>query len=116
MHFKLICAFVEDAKTDKIMEAVREAGVTGGTIINNARGEGMRANKTFLGLSLESQRDILFFLVEEHMSRNILELIAEVGRFEEEPGTGIAFKMDVDDVVGVSQQVRKLQHLVEDEL
>ena len=52
MHFKLIVAFVEDNKTDEIMEAAREAGATGCTVINNARGEGIKENKTFFGLTL----------------------------------------------------------------
>ena len=47
MHFKLIVAFVEDAKTDAIMHAAREAGATGCTVINNARGEGIEQSKTF---------------------------------------------------------------------
>ena len=31
MHFKLLIAFVEDSKTDKVMDAAREAGATGAT-------------------------------------------------------------------------------------
>ena len=31
MHFKLLLLFVEDDKTDKIMEAARDAGATGAT-------------------------------------------------------------------------------------
>jgi len=50
MHFKLIIAFVEDSKTDKVMDAAREAGATGATVIGNARGEGMVKSKTFLEL------------------------------------------------------------------
>ena len=46
---------------------------------------------------------MLLFLVEEHMSRHILEEIARVGKFDEKPGTGIAFQLDVEDAVGVSQ-------------
>ena len=38
MHFKLLIAFVEDSKTDKVMDAARQAGATGATVINNARG------------------------------------------------------------------------------
>ena len=53
MHFKLLLVFVEDDKTDKIMEAARNAGATGATVINNARGEGLKKSKTFFGLSLE---------------------------------------------------------------
>ena len=81
MHFKLIITFVEDTKTDAVMDAAREAGATGATVINNARGEGLKQSKTFFGLSLETQRDVLLFLVEEHMSRTIIEQIAEVEDF-----------------------------------
>jgi len=42
MHFKLIVAFVEDSKTDDIMDAAREAGATGCAVISNARGEGIK--------------------------------------------------------------------------
>lgn len=116
MHFKLIIAFVEDGKTDKVMDAARGAGATGATVISNARGEGMVKSKTFLGLSLETQRDVLLFLVEEHLSRKILETVCDVGRFDESPGTGIAFQIDVEDAVGVQHQVMELVGRVEDEL
>ncbi len=116
MHFKLIIALVEDDKTDDVMKAAREAGATGATVINHARGEGLKQSKTFFGLSLETQRDMLLFLVEEHMSRKILENIAQVGEFESKPGTGIAFQIDIEDAVGVTHQVQQLTEAVEDEI
>lgn len=116
MHFKLIIAFVEDSKTDVVIGAARDAGATGATVISSARGEGMKKTKTFFGLSLETQRDVLLFLVEEHMSRHILEKIADVGEFDTSPGTGIAFQIDVEDAVGVVHQVEKLVSVVEEEL
>lgn len=116
MHFKLIIAFVEDLKTDEVMDAAREAGATGATVINNARGEGLALKKTFFGLSLETQRDVVLFLVEEHLSRHILEKISEVGEFEERPGTGIAIQIDVEDAVGVTHQIEQLVDVVEAEL
>jgi nitrogen regulatory protein PII len=116
MHFKLIIAFVEDAKTNEVMDAARDCGATGATVINNARGEGLAQKKTFFGLSLESQRDVILFLVEEHLSRHILEKIADVGEFEERPGTGIAIQIDVEDAVGVAHQIEKLVDVVEAEL
>ena len=42
---------------------------------------------------------------EEHLSRSILETIARVGQFDETPGAGIAFQVDVEDAVGVSHQI-----------
>lgn len=116
MHFKLIISFVEDSKTSEVMAAAREAGATGATVINNARGEGLAKKKTFFGLSLETQRDVVLFLVEEHLSRHILEKISEIGEFEERPGTGIAIQIDVEDAVGVSHQIEKLVDVVEAEL
>ena len=116
MHFKLLIALVEDNKTDSVLDAARQAGATGATVINHARGEGIETSTTFFGLTLETQRDMLMFLVEEHLSRSILEKIAEVGDFENGTGTGIAFQIDVEDAVGVKHQVEKLTQVVEDEL
>jgi nitrogen regulatory protein PII len=116
MHFKLIIAFVEDSKTEDIMDAARNAGATGCTIINNARGEGIKESKTFFGLTLATQRDVLLLLVEQHLSRHILEHIAEVGEFDEKPGTGIAVLIDVEDAVGILHQAQELGELVEENL
>ncbi len=116
MHFKLIIAFVEDSKTDKVLSAAREAGATGSTVINNARGEGIRKNKTFLGLTLETQRDVIIFVVEEHLSRKILETISETGEFDSAPGTGMAVQLDIEDAVGVAHQVQKLSEEIGENL
>ena len=116
MHFKLIIAFVEEGVTDDVLEAARNAGATGSTVINQARGEGVEQSKTFLGLSLDTQRDVALLLVEEHLSRRVLETIADAGRFDEKSGTGIAIQIDVEDAIGVSHQIRELSHVVEEEL
>ena len=50
------------------------------------------------------------------MARHILEDIAEAGDFESKPGSGIAIQLDVEDAVGVTGQVAKLQEMVEDEI
>ena len=116
MHFKLIIVLSDDSITDRIVDAARERGATGSTIITSARGEGLKAKKTFFGLDLETQRDVVLLLVEEHLSREILEAVAEAGQFDDSPGTGIAFSIDVDDAVGVRHQVRELSEIVENEL
>jgi nitrogen regulatory protein PII len=114
MHFKIIITFVEDDKTDEVMDAARVAGATGATIINNARGEGLQRSKTFLGLELDTQRDVLLFLVEEHRSRQILEEIGRAGQFDDKPGTGIAIQIDIEDAIGVKHQMKELTQALED--
>ena len=116
MHFKLLIVFVEDSKTEDIIQAARDAGATGCTVVNNARGEGYEAPKSFFGLTLTSQRDVVMLLVEQHLSREILEHIGEVGKFDEEPGTGIAIQIDVEDAVGILHQAEHLADIVEDQI
>lgn len=116
MHFKLIVVMVEDHHTNEILSASREAGATGATVLNQARGEGLAPAKTFLGLSIGSQVDLILMLVEEHLSRHILEKIAKVGQFDETSGTGIAFQVDVEDAIGVRHQISALTETVEDRI
>ena len=113
MHFKMIVVFAEDEKTEAIVDAARGAGATGATVINNARGEGLHVTKTFLGLTLETQRDVILFVVEEHLSRHIIEQINRVGELDEKPGTGIAIQIDIEDAVGVAHQAKELSQDVE---
>ncbi|MBT3309282.1 MAG: P-II family nitrogen regulator [Gammaproteobacteria bacterium] len=115
MHFKLLIALVDEDKTDTVMAAAREAGATGATVINHARGEGLKVAKTFFGLALETNRDMLLFIVEEHLSRHILETIGEVGEFSE-PGTGMVFQLDVEDALGLSSQIEQLSDVVEEQI
>lgn len=116
MRFKLIVAFVDETCTDTVLDAAREAGATGATVINHARGEGLEKKRTFMGLGLDIQRDVILWLVEEHMSRTILETICRVGEFETNPGQGIAIQIDVEDAVGIANQVEKLSKEIEDQL
>lgn len=116
MHFKLIIALVDDHLTEKVIEAARTAGATGSTVINQARGEGLEKTKTFMGLTLETQRDLILLLVEEHLSRHILETIEHAGDFSNKASRGIAFQIDVEDAVGVNHQIQALSKRVEEEI
>ncbi len=115
MHFKLLIALVEEEVTDNVVLAARDAGATGATVINHARGEGLKVAKTFFGLALETNRDMVMFIVEEHLSREILETIAEEGQFQK-PGTGMVIQLDVEDAIGLSSQIEKLTDVVEEKI
>ena len=85
-------------------------------MLNQARGKGINPTKTFLGLTVDSQVEVILMLAEEHMSREIMESVAEAGEFDETPGTGIAFQIDVEDAIGVRHQIAALTEAVEDKL
>ncbi len=115
MRFKLLVALVDDHLTGAVTEAARDAGATGCTVLTNARGEGLEKKKTFLGLTLETQRDVLLLLVEEHRARHILETVGTAGEFDSSSGTGIAFQVDVEDAVGVAHQVASITPSLQEE-
>jgi len=112
MRFKLIISSVKSSLTDKIVDAAKEAGATGATIIA-ARGTGIHEAKTFFGLSLEAQTDTIMFLVEEHLVTRILTAIKDAGEFHK-PGTGIAFVVPVEQVVGLESQLERFKEEAQD--
>ena len=116
MKFKLIMALVQNEKTEAITEAARTCGATGCTVITSARGEGLEPGKTFFGLDLSGQRDLLIFLVADQRSRDILETIAKTGDFEGKSGAGIAFQLGIEDAIGLSSQMETLSHEIEDQI
>ena len=107
MQFKLIMAFVKPSTTDAVVDAMKEAGATGATIIP-ARGTGIHEAKSFFGLSIEDQTDIIVFLVEEHVVEDLMKVIRLAGKFNK-PGTGIAFVLPVEHVVGLESQMKKFK-------
>ncbi len=107
MRFKLILSSVKPDITDHIVDSAKGAGATGATIIP-ARGTGIKEAKTFFGLSLEAQTDIILLLIEEHLVAKILNAIKEAGKFHK-PGTGIAFVVPIEHVVGLESQMEKFE-------
>jgi nitrogen regulatory protein PII len=103
MNFKLIIAMIKTNVTDQIVAAAKAAGGSGATIIP-ARGTGIHEAKTFFGLTLEAQTDVVLFLLETNLVAPVLDAIYTAGRLKE-AGTGIAFVMDVEDVVGLESQL-----------
>jgi hypothetical protein len=113
MNLSLLVALVEDGRAEDVITAARDAGATGATIIQGARGEGLEKEKTFLGLSVTSQREMILFLVAKPRARRILEKIAEAGEFDETPGTGVAFELEILDAVGLGSQLKAILSEIE---
>jgi len=109
MELKLIVLMVKTTETDRIVDAAKASGGTGATIIP-ARGTGIHEAKTFFGLTLEAQTDVVLFLLEKKLVEPVLDAIYEAGRFKE-PGTGIAFVVDVTDAIGLESQIERFEEI-----
>ncbi len=104
MRFKCIVAMVKPNLTDKVVDSAKKVGATGATIID-ASGTGAKEAKTFFGLSLDIRTEVLLFLVAEDLVMPVLSAIREAGCFHQ-PGTGIAFVLDVESVIGFESQIK----------
>lgn len=113
MQFKIIMAFVKPSITDKVVDAMKLAGATGATIIA-ARGTGLHEAKSFFGLTIEDQTEIIVFLVEEHVVETLMKVIREAGEFDK-PNTGIAFVLPIEHVAGLESQMKKFKDQARDQ-
>lgn len=116
MKFKMIVAMVADDNTEDVIAAARQLGATGATVITSARGEGLVPQKGFFGVTIEGQVDVILFIVEEHMSRSILEAISAACGFKDKQGAGVAVQLDIEDVVGLESQLSTIQDEIEEQL
>lgn len=108
MDFKLLMAFVDEDKTDKVLDASRDAGATGATIITNARGQGLKKTIGIFGLEILNPRDVLLILVESRRIEPVLNAVRKAGKLDESLSTGVAIVLDVDQAVGLTDHIRML--------
>jgi nitrogen regulatory protein PII len=89
--------------TDGVVDAAKQAGATGATILP-ASGTGVHEARSFFGLTLDTRTDILLFLLAEDNVAPVLDAVERAGRFSD-PGTGIAFVVPVERVAGLESQL-----------
>ena len=59
---------------------------------------------------------MLLFIVAAPLARSILETIADAGKFDEEPGSGMAFQLEIEDAVGMKTQQETIIQEIEESL
>lgn len=109
MEFHLIVCIVKTELTDGIVRAAKAAGATGSTVIS-AQGTGINEAKTFFGLDLNIQSDVILFFLEAGLADHILDIIYKTGNFDQH-GTGIAMSLPVHRAIGIDQQMAHFQRI-----
>lgn len=98
--FEAIICIVNSGFSEAVMEAARECGARGGTVIN-ARGTAKEETEKLFNISIHPEKEIVLILVPVDIKEAILHAIyQQVGLNSE--GQGIAFSLPVDEVVGIS--------------
>ncbi len=102
---QLIVTIVKKGWAQEVIQASRNAGASGGTIIP-ARGTGIHEMQTLLGLRIEPEKDVILTIVDPEQTDKILEAIVTVAELEK-PATGIVFVVNLDKVAGRVHMIRE---------
>lgn len=103
MSFQVVIAALKPDVTDAVVDAAKECGISGATIIPG-RGTGQHEAKTFLGLTLEAHTDVVLFLTESELVEPVMAAIQKAGRLDEH-GTGVVFTLPVEKVAGIKEEI-----------
>lgn len=101
--YDLIVTIVNKGEAETVIDASRSAGADGGTIISG-RGTGVHETAKILNILIEPEKEIVLTLVPRKITEKVLQAINEDERLDE-PGKGIAFVMEVDEVLGINHVV-----------
>lgn len=99
-HEVILC-IVNSGFSDAVMDAAKEFGARGGTVIRGRGTANSEAEKLF-NIVIQPEKEVVMILVDSAIRDDILHaLYRAVGL--NTPGQGIAFSLPVDQVVGLSK-------------
>ena len=105
----LIITIVDTGFSANVIDASKKAGADGATIIH-ARGTSVRESKTFMGVEIQPDKEIVFTLVKKSQRRNIMREIVRECNLQTE-GKGISFALPVDEIAGAPHLFKKGNNL-----
>ena len=102
MEFKheVIFCIVNAGFSEAVMDAAREVGARGGTVLHASGTANTDAEKIF-GITIQPEKDVVMILVSSDIRDKVLHALYESAGLKTE-GQGIAFALPVQDVVGLT--------------
>ena len=98
--YEMVMCIVDSGFSDIVMDAAKEVGARGGTVIH-ARGTANKEAEQFFNISITPDKEIVMILVPAEIKDDVLHALYRAAGLKTE-GHGIAFSLPVDDVVGIS--------------
>lgn len=100
MKYEVVFCIVNAGYSDVVMDAAKEVGARGGTVIH-ARGTANKEAEQFFQITIQPDKEIVMILVPADIKDAVLHALYRDAGLKS-AGQGIAFSMPVDDVVGIS--------------
>ena len=98
--YEMILCIVNAGFSELVMDAAKEEGARGGTVIH-ARGTANKEAEQFFHIAIQPDKEIVMILVPVDIKDNVLHAIYKNAGLKSE-GMGIAVSVPVDEVVGIS--------------
>lgn len=96
---ELIVVIAQQGYTDMIMDAAREAGAYGGTVIH-AKGTGQEFAEQFMGVSLAAEKEIVLIVAKTEQKNSIMKSVMEKAGLDSK-AKSIVFSLPVTDTAGL---------------
>ncbi len=101
-EFEVILCIVNNGFSEAAMDAAKQFGAKGGTVMH-ARGTVSKEAEKIFNITIQPEKEIVMILVTSDIKGNILHALYDhVGT--NTPAQGIAFALPVDEVVGISSK------------
>lgn len=101
-NHEVIFCIVNTGFSDAVMDAAREYGARGGTVLRGRGTANPEAEKLF-HITVQPEKEVVMIVVKSEIKDDILHaLYRAVGL--KTPGQGIAFSLPVEDVVGIQAE------------
>ena len=97
--YELIVAIVNRGHVDDVMDAAREAGATGGTVLH-AKGTNPEGANRFFGLSIADEKEMIMILTAANQKSPIMKAIMEKAGVQS-PAHTVMFSLPVESVAGL---------------
>lgn len=98
--YEMILCIVNSGFSETVMDAAKEVGARGGTVIH-ARGTANKEAEQFFQITVQPDKEIVLILVPVEIKDDVLHSIYRSAGLKTD-GQGIAFSLPVDEVVGIS--------------
>ena len=103
--YEMILCIVNTGFSETVMDAAKEVGARGGTVIH-ARGTANKEAEQFFQITIQPDKEMVMILVPAEIKDDVLHAIYRSAGLKTE-GQGIAFSLPVDDVVGITTQAKE---------
>lgn len=97
--YELIIVIANQGYIELVMDAARDAGAYGGTVIH-AKGTGMEQAEKFMGVSLAAEKEMIFIVAKKEQKNDIMKAVMEKAGMESK-AKSIVFSLPVTDTAGL---------------